>query len=471
MRRSDPRFLLPVAPATATVLGDLPEWADGLTAAGISLDSPQPDVVVAPAALASRAIAVGSPMVILEGHGGLRPLTRAGMTAASYLIAPRLDRMRHLVRIGDGRASRLWLGLGAPASRSERIGRWLVAAAVRAGRSPRLPVVTIGARSAGPPFALAAAASALAVPVAGGWLLSSGGDPPEEKRNIFRVPSDTSAGWVVKVGRVPGARLAGDRDEAGLALARSYGPVVADRVPRPVGRIDVAGFDVQVQTSAGRYPIESVLGRRGRRRARLDLVASIGTWLDDVARVTRTPAADRRESWTWMVEQTSSTWPRFGAPPDLFDRIHDVPGVLQHGDLWAANVVGDRDAFGVVDWEGARAAGLPLADLVTFVPSALATVDGARTHEERLTHFVRLFRGELDASTLLFELVARAAATSDLDGAQVAALVTIALLEAAIPPWAEPGALAGDPLPFRTRLARAWLDTTGLGPTWRGNAP
>jgi hypothetical protein len=52
-------------------------------------------------------------------------------------------------------------------------------------------------------------------------------------------------------------------------------------------------------------------------------------------------------------------------------RARDVPGVLQHGDLWAGNLLaGDGHLTGVVDWDNWHAAGVPGSDLLHLVAMA-----------------------------------------------------------------------------------------------------
>jgi hypothetical protein len=53
------------------------------------------------------------------------------------------------------------------------------------------------------------------------------------------------------------------------------------------------------------------------------------------------------------------------------ERAGDVPGVLEHGDLWAGNLLaGDGHLTGVVDWDNWHPAGVPGSDLLHLVAMA-----------------------------------------------------------------------------------------------------
>src|SRR5581483_9048405 len=82
MRRTEPRFVLPRAVRRATVLGGLRSWELGLEQAGIETGD-RPELVVAPAALAREAMALGSEFVILEGRAGARALRGGGWSTSS----------------------------------------------------------------------------------------------------------------------------------------------------------------------------------------------------------------------------------------------------------------------------------------------------------------------------------------------------------------------------------------------------
>ena len=71
---------------------------------------------------------------------------------------------------------------------------------------------------------------------------------------------------------------------------------------------------------------------------------------------------------------------------------------------------------------------MPLWDLLYFLTAALALVDGASSEAEKEEHFVRLHRGELPSSRLLFEWTRRVAEASASPPEAVGALATLRVL-------------------------------------------
>jgi hypothetical protein len=68
-----------------------------------------------------------------------------------------------------------------------------------------------------------------------------------------------------------------------------------------------------------------------------------------------------------------------------------LPRVAVHGDLTTANVLVDADGtIGVVDWEAARAGGMPLTDLFYAVADVASA---SRRHADRVGAFVACFGG------------------------------------------------------------------------------
>jgi hypothetical protein len=157
---------------------------------------------------------------------------------------------------------------------------------------------------------------------------------------------------------------------------------------------------------------------------------------------------------------------QLGAPLDLVARVSSIPAVFQHRDLAVENVVAGDDIFTVIDWEAARRHGFPLCDLVFFLADALAHTDGVSEGDAYTEHFVRLFRGELPSSAVLFKWAGQAARALRISRETVGPLTTVCWIERAT--W---GAAPGDSITERdsphVARARAWLSDPQLGADWR----
>jgi thiamine kinase-like enzyme len=94
------------------------------------------------------------------------------------------------------------------------------------------------------------------------------------------------------------------------------------------------------------------------------------------------------------LEQVATALPM---PPAYRDALHRLAARLEghelvltaaHNDLTMANVLDAGDGIGVVDWEEAAAAGLPLGDLWYSLADAIAHAHGL-THAEAVEALVR----------------------------------------------------------------------------------
>src|SRR5438874_3297429 len=363
LHRVDPRFVVPHRVRRAVVLGGLDDWRTGLVSAGVFVDEAQPeppDLVVAPARLASEARWTGARSIILEGSSDRR--SRAdGYQDWRLLLRP--DRARPT----------LALPLDQPAAVSYALERWSVgdrrwkAVRMRAARalasrgvfpSWASPIVTVASREPGSP-ALIDAAADLGVPGNARWFLTFGqGDALS--RNAFQIiPAGGDApAWVLKFARVAGYSHRFDDDERGLRLAHAAGGDVAARVPRLVGRFDVDGIHASVETAAVGTRVRDLLLRPGDRAAKLALVERIGAWIVELGRRTRSSPQALAPELARLRRDVIPAWAVLGALPALVDALPAVPAVAQHNDLGPWNVVADGSEFVVVDWENARGAAL-----------------------------------------------------------------------------------------------------------------
>jgi aminoglycoside phosphotransferase (APT) family kinase protein len=249
-----------------------------------------------------------------------------------------------------------------------------------------------------------------------------------------------------------------------LGVAAAAGGTVGARAPRLLGRFTLEGLQASLETATPGTRLLALLTGAAPRAEKLAAVERVAGWIEAVARETRGPetALDME-----LARLAGAVVPRWPVPADLADRLRSVPSVVEHGDLWPDNVVIDGTSFGLLDWEGARLAGLPLWDLLYFLTAALALVDGTHSEEE---HFTRLFRGELASSAFLFEWTRRVAAASGVADDAVPLLATLRLLaltEIDLEHGERTAAVgvAGG-MPLSVRLTQRWLEDPALGLGW-----
>jgi aminoglycoside phosphotransferase len=106
------------------------------------------------------------------------------------------------------------------------------------------------------------------------------------------------------------------------------------------------------------------LAPRAVRRARAAIVADVAAWLTRLATATAAVPPDGWHERLVGDEQAAESL-----------RHADLPAVFEHGDLCHPNLLRQPDGrLGVLDWERADPAGVPAADLFTFL--AYAAVAG-----------------------------------------------------------------------------------------------
>jgi Phosphotransferase enzyme family len=334
------------------------------------------------------------------------------------------------------------------------------------------PWQTIGARPAGPPF-LIEAASSLGVPPQSRWYMMPGqGDPLA--RGLFHIfpPAEASPRWVLKFARVSGYKEPFERDERGLRLAGEAGGSVAAHAPRLLGRLEVDDLHASVETAAVGEILAMLLRRQRGGRSSIEAVEAIASWILRVAQETAAPAAALADERRRLAEEVVPKWTSQGVPPDLVDRLPELPAVLQHNDVGSWNVVvANSKDFVVVDWESARRHGLPLWDLLYFLTDALSALEGANTAEERAAAAIPLLRGDSRWSEFLFDWVRRAVDEAQIPADAVGPIATLGWLHHGLShvrrgPAAErvePGSGIVDPVGL---IAPAWLRDPALGPSW-----
>lgn len=475
LRRVDARFLLPRAPRCAVVLGGLDEWRAGLTEVGVELiDDPSaaPDLVVTPVRHVRAALERSPAAVLVEG-GGTRALARAGYRVARLLARPSIGRPALLLPLDQPGVARYAIQHWTVVDRRWKRARQAVARELAVRRVlPGLgQVVGVGTHDPGPPFMVAAAAEYFELPPDVGWVLALGqGDALSRSTfSLFRAEAPAPE-WVLKFARVAGYREPFDRDERGLRLAAQAPQVVAAHAPRLLARFERDGVHASLETAAVGARLRERLQAPGDRAGKLSLIDTIAAWIVDVGVATAPtlPSLDAERSR--LQREVLPRWP--DADAGLLGELGGLPGVLQHNDLGSWNIVLDGMGFTAIDWESARAPGLPLWDLLYFLADALAMVDGAWEGSERPRHTVRLFLGELPSSAVLFGWTRRAVAALGIAPEAVGAVATLCWLHHSLSHLARRSALdsfaGGAPTALHgvEGTAALWLETPPLRAGW-----
>jgi hypothetical protein len=271
---------------------------------------------------------------------------------------------------------------------------------------------------------------------------------------------------VVKFSRIPGLEHLFDADEAGLGLAEAAGGVVAASAPRLLGRLDVAGVCASVESAAQGERLAPTLGGGASRAEKLAVVGRFADWIAAVARETAASPDLLGPELRRLEAEVVPQWTARGLPAGVVAALPPLAPVFQHGDLWADNVFAQRDGFAVVDWESARRYGAPLWDALYFLTDALALVDGAHSDAERIEHFVRLHRGELDSSAPFFDWLRAAVGATAVPADAVGTLATLLWLSYALLDDAHVERVEGTTVPLTRRLSERWLADPELGPGW-----
>jgi hypothetical protein len=475
LRRVDPRFCLPQSPRTAIVLDERSGWREGLVRAGIEVAAAGDgaDLVVAPAARAREALAIGAPHVLLEGHGGARALRRAGLATQTLLVRPTAARPDFILPRASNAgiyAVHQWAAAGSGVKLLRNRAATLL---MRLHAMPEIePVIAIGARTPGLPYVVAAARG-LGVPPDAGWFLTLGqGD--DLSRNAFQLfrPGASTPDWVLKFARLPGYSEPFERDERGLALAAAAGPLVARRASQLVGRFQVDGLEASLETAAPGKKLRAALLAPGSQTRKLELVEAVAAWVLELGSTTAGPADALAEERERLATDVVPAWHGRGVSSDLVSDLPAVAPVLQHNDLGTWNIVVDGTDFVVVDWESARRCGLPLWDLLYFLTDALTTLTASESPDDQDRVARELLRGEAPHSALLFQWVDRATATFELPRSAVGRIATLGWLHHGLSHGARTAAVrsvteaeAGAPGPIG-RIADFWLDDPALGLDW-----
>ena len=474
--RADALFALPNLPTRVALLGDPGGWRSDLSERLIEIadDPAGADVVVADTDHLARALATGAPNVIVDGtRKASRALERGGFAVMRLLPVPVAGPPLMLLNLASRRAARY--GIEHALSHPERwraVRNRVAARLVGAGlRPPVGELLSVATRSPGDP-ALLKVARDLGVPPGADWaMLVSPGSAV--RRNAFLVfpRGQSRPGLVVKFGRMRGLDEHFAREERGASVLSATGGTASARAPEYRGRAERDGFWISVETAASGTKLSSFLRAPAPRARRLVPLEAVADWLVRVARETAGRAGDLEPERARLARDVLPDWETLGIPADLIGAVARVPGSLQHNDLAEENVIVDGAGFTVLDWEWAKAHGLPLGDLVYFGVHVLRLLDGALSEPDRERHFVALLRGEAASSPILFAWIRRLVGALELPPESVGAAVTLSLLDRgslSARQRLSAEASTGAPLEaaFGERMARLWLSVPGLGPAW-----
>ena len=475
LSRLDARFLLPKAIDSAMVLGDLEAWEEGLAQVGIGLlepgDPAVPDVAIAMGQDLEPAVRSRAECILLEGRTDTRKLERHGFTVQRFLAVPDLIAPSVFIPLHDVLAGPAVARFSA-SSRLKKVRNQLVRLLLARGISPSARrTVTIAARGGEQPFMISAAEH-LGVPQNIHPLLILG-QTDLLARCVFLLFDDPQGEPVLalKFVRTPGQAETFEAEESGLQAAAAAGPLVRRHVPRLVGRFNHHGMEASVETAAPGEQLGSVLVSRKADSVKHARIRAVADWIVGKDQATRSSPED-------LVSERQRLLDELHAFPEqtvssCIAATSAVPAVLHHGDLGAWNVM-TGDPFTIIDWDGARSHGFPLWDLLYFLTDALSRVDGSYRHvDERVRHMTRLFKGELQSSSLLFEYIEKAADVLRIDKRVVGPLTTLCWLHHSTAQTSYIRRLTRhDPSAgqMSDRLAdeRAvtWLEEEGLGPDW-----
>jgi hypothetical protein len=395
-------------------------------------------------------------MLIVEGRGGARELGESDFGIRRLLARPTIERPHVFIPLDTARAASYaveqW---GASDTRTKQARNRVARALLLANRFPELrSALTVATKKAGPPY-LVAAARAAGVPTECDWFLTLG-TVDSLSRNVFHLfpRNGEEPQWVLKFGRVPGSDRLFRSDERGLRLAHRV-PRAARHAPRFVARFDVDGLPASLETAAAGDRLRTILTRPGREREKLRLIDLVATWLVELARDTAAPAETLEPERVRLLEEVVRPWQARGVDPDVVSGLPPIPAVLQHSDVHCDQVLIRRNGFTVVDWENARRPGLPVLDLVHFLTDALTVLDGS----PGLEHTLRLLRGELPCSAVLFRWIRTMVDALQLPETAVGRIVTLLWLEK------HENAIRINPS-YRPELTPRWLRDPALGATW-----
>lgn len=469
MRRADARFVLPVLPRRAVLVGTRPEWAEGLRLAQCAVVDPAEgdlDVVVTGRRGLQEALRTRTDTILVEGGLGAVP---QGWSSRRWRVLLRRDEPLALAPSCAAAPLRHAVGAWAPSSPAKAVVRRGLLTAAAAGVAPGLPVVTVLTRGDSEPACLRTARELGAQGHHQPVVLTGGGNLRRRVATLLFAPGADRPTWVLKTERTAGGHDRGVRDQEAAAVA---GRVPGVQVPQVVGRSAQSdGPASTLEDAAHGLPLARVLLSHPDegRRALLALVQ----WLQDLAVATRSrddaPVRDRRQE----EHELQALWPGLPQVGQAVRAAAPAPSVLTHGDVVdGGNVLVDDGRLAVLDWELARLDGWPLLDLLPVLAHGLAVLRVGRVPADVAAEVVRCAAGESPDSPLLHRSVLSWAAALQLDPATIGPLAAVAWASLGGFPQVLHRLLVDAGLPSVRwdasveRIATGWLRHPALGVTW-----
>jgi hypothetical protein len=224
------------------------------------------------------------------------------------------------------------------------------------------------------------------------WLLLTGGKSSINKVAALGFASgDAEPRLVVKLARVAESEAALAREAAALRAVHGSDPGGVSGAPRPLALVSGRGTTALGETVIAGTPLYARLSP-----GTYDDLAWRGTsWLVELARGSRTIDADgwRERLVEAPLEEFERTFGPVIDPARLartraaLGALPPMPLVPEHRDFSPWNVLLSPDGHvGVLDWESAETAGLPLLDLVYFLAYLAIFRDGAAGGSEHASY-------------------------------------------------------------------------------------
>jgi hypothetical protein len=445
------RFALPNPVETLRLLPGAEHWRESFEQSGLEIRAEGAvDLVIAPARLAAEAASIGAPSVLLQGFGGARKLRRQGYATARYLPIPSIFEPSVLVPFRSRHVSRYALeNLSVPGDIVKIVRNRLLA--IAAGIGIPLPgTIVLASRKPDLPF-FVQRGQEVGLPDRLDWLFSLGRSFERSAFLLFETGASRPS-WILKFSPDSSSPDAFLGDKRGLELVARLGEPLVEHVPRLVGISD-GDLPLTVETAALGAPIVYLLRTPGHGKRKRALIEAVAHWLIEAGVTSARPGGIAGALGELVFPDGLAA--ELGVDPsELMQGLETLPSVLEHHDFASTHVLVDGESFTIIDWEEARAEGLPLTDLAFFLAHVLPSLDGELDDPAygRREAFARLFRGESSSSPLLFEMLREAAARLEIPLEAVGPLLSLMWLRVSEGP--------------RRHLAEVWFSDPALGPAW-----